>query len=203
MASVNMPVPTPMDVKGDLLSNWTFVKDQWEDYEVATGLREKSKNVRVATLRSVMDRDCLRILKNLEITDDDRKDPAKCIKALESYFKPTQNEIYERYMFYSCDQGPNENVDQWVNRLRQLSKSCNFEAMTDSLLRDRVVLGTKDKAARARMFREKAVNLNEAVDMLRASEVAAQQIKEIDQGTSEEVVHFNKREKANRSPAKS
>ena len=33
--------------------------------------------------------------------------------------------------------------------------------------------------------------------MLRASEVAAQHIKEIDQGTSEEVVHFNKREKVN------
>ena len=66
-----------------------------------------------------------------------------------------------------------------------------------------MVLGTKDKAARARMFREKAVNLNEAIDMLRASDVAAQHIKEIDKGTSEEVVHFNKREKANRSPAKS
>ena len=33
-----------------------------------------------------------------------------------------------------------------------------------------MVLGTKDKATRARMFREKVVNLNEAVDMLRASE---------------------------------
>ena len=32
------------------------------------------------------------------------------------------------------------------------------------------------------MFREKAVNLNEAIDMMKASEVAAQHIKEIDQG---------------------
>ena len=60
-----------------------------------TGLREKSKNVSVATLRSVMSRDCFRILKNLEIADKDCKDPAKCIKAIESYFKPTLNEIYE------------------------------------------------------------------------------------------------------------
>ena len=44
-------------------------------------------------------------------------------------------------MFYSCDEGPNENVDHWVNRLRQLLKSWNFEAMIDSLLRDRVVMG--------------------------------------------------------------
>ena len=61
----NIPVPAPMEVKGDLLSNWAFFKYEWEDYEVATGLREKSKNVRVATLRSVMGRDCFRILKNL------------------------------------------------------------------------------------------------------------------------------------------
>ena len=51
-----------------------------------------------------------------------------------------------------------------------------------------MVMETKYKAARARMFRETVVNLNEAFDMLRASEVAAQHIKEIDQGTSEEVV---------------
>ena len=71
-------------------------------------------------------------------------------------------------------------MDQWVNKLRHLLNSCKFEAMTDSLLKDRVVLGMKDKAARARMFRKKAVNLNETIDMVRASEVAAQHIKEID-----------------------
>ena len=56
MAFSNILVLAPMEVKGDLLSNWIFFKDQWKDYKVATGLREKSKNVRVATLRSVMGR---------------------------------------------------------------------------------------------------------------------------------------------------
>ena len=77
-------------------------------------------------------------------------------------------------------------MDHLVNRLRQLLKSCNFEAMIDSLLR--VVMGIKYKAASAQMFREKVANLNEAADMLRASEVAAQHIKEIEKGTSDEVV---------------
>ena len=120
-----------------------------------------------------MGRDCSRILKNVQRY-------SKVKKALESYFKPTQNEIYKQYMFYSCDEGPNENVDHWVNRLRQLLKSCNFEEMIDSLLRDRVAMGMKNKATRAQMLREKVVNLNEAIDMLRASEVAAQHIKKID-----------------------
>ena len=43
-----------MEVKGDLISNWTFFKDQWKNYKVTNGLRDKSKNVRVASLRSVM-----------------------------------------------------------------------------------------------------------------------------------------------------
>ena len=60
--------------------------------------------------------------------------------------------------------------------------------MINRFLTDQVVMGMKYKAARAQIFREKVVHLNEAVEMLRASEVAAQHIKEIDQGTSEEVV---------------
>ena len=51
-----------------------------------------------------------------------------------------------------------------------------------------MVIGMKYKAARAQMFREKVVNQNLTVDMLGASEVAAQHIKEIGQGTSDEVV---------------
>ena len=42
-AFFNIPVPAPMEVKGDLLSNSTFFKDQWENYKVTTGLRDKSR----------------------------------------------------------------------------------------------------------------------------------------------------------------
>ena len=97
----NFPVPPPVEVKGDLMSNWSFFRDQWEDYEIATGLNDKDKTVRVATLRSVMGGECLQILKYLDIIEDDRKDPKKCIDALENYFQTTRNEIRERYIFYS------------------------------------------------------------------------------------------------------
>ena len=36
------------------------------------------------------------------------------------------------------------------------------------------------------MFREKGVNVNGAIDQLRASEIAAKQISEIEQGHTEE-----------------
>jgi transposase InsO family protein len=183
-----------MEVKGDLPTNWQFFKDQWTDYEVATGLDTKDGKIRIASLRTVMGKECLGVFKCLDISDEDRTDPGKCLQALEDYFEPKRNEIYERYLFYTCDQGPNENVDTWVTRLRQMIKSCNFGAADrDSLLRDRLVLGTKDKAARLRMFREKKLTLTTAIDMLRASEVTSSQIRVIDKSNADETVNFAKR----------
>ena len=49
------------------------------------------------------------------------------------------------------------------------------------------------------MFREKAVDVNGAIDQLRASEIAAQQIWQIEQGHTEESIQFAKKEKPKRS----
>ena len=89
------------------------------------------------------------------------------------------------------------------HRLRQLIKSCNFNVSErDSLLRDRIVLGTTDRAARLRMFREKDLTLNLVIDMLRASEVTSSQIRTIDKSGSDESIQFAKRHaKCRKSPS--
>ena len=56
------------------------------------------------------------------------------------------------------------------------------------MLRDRLVLGARDKAARARLFREKECNLAKAIESLRISEVTGEQLTVIG-GTEEEAVN--------------
>ena len=41
----NFPVPSAMVCKGDLTSNWEFFKQQWQDYQVATALDQKSQAI--------------------------------------------------------------------------------------------------------------------------------------------------------------
>ena len=98
---------------------------------------------------------------------------------MEAYFKPTRNVVYERYVFGKCDQGSDESIDQYVTRLRHLSNSCDFGELTDEFLRDRIVLGTSSIAAREKLFREKKLTLDDAIDICRTSELAAKQLKEI------------------------
>ena len=84
----HFPIPSPMNVKGDLVNNWEFFKQQWQDYEVATGLDKQEQKIRLATLRSAMGKDCLQIFLNLKLSSEQQQDMHECIEALEAYFKP-------------------------------------------------------------------------------------------------------------------
>ena len=41
----HFPVPSPMVTAGDSVNNWEFFKQQWTNYEVATGLEEQHPKV--------------------------------------------------------------------------------------------------------------------------------------------------------------
>ena len=134
-----------MVCKGDLTSNWEFFKQQWQDYEVATGLDQKSQAIRVATFRSVMGKDCLQIFLNLNFGDEEITITSS-LSALEDYFLPKRNVVYERYVFNSCIQTPEETVDGYVNRLRKLASSCQFGTLTGIQ-----VIGIQDTGTKARL----------------------------------------------------
>ena len=44
----NFPVPSSMKVSGDRANNWEFFRQQWEDYELATGLDKRPEAIRLA-----------------------------------------------------------------------------------------------------------------------------------------------------------
>lgn len=176
---VNFPIPSAMKCKGDLVNNWEFFKQQWNDYEIVTGLRQKDAAVRLATLRSVMGRDCLQIFLNLKLSEADKKDTGKCLEALENYFKPKRNVVYERYMFNSSVQESEESINSFLTRLRKLAASCEFGELTDQLIRDRLVVGLRDSVMKARLLRESKLDLVKAVNMCNTSEIASEQLKKM------------------------
>ena len=90
-----------MVCKGNVVNHWEFFLQQWEDYEVATGLDKQDSKIRLASLRSVMRKDCLQIFLNHRILDEHRNNVQTCLNVLENYFKPQRNVVYEWYVFKS------------------------------------------------------------------------------------------------------
>ena len=170
----NFPVPSAMVCRGDLTSNWEFFKQQWQDYEVATSLDQKSQSIRLATFRSVMGKECLDIFLNLNCGTEELTINS-ALKALEDYFLPKKNVVYERYVFNSCFQAPEESIDCYANRLRKLASSCQFGALTEEMIRNRLVIGIQDKSTKARLLREKDLSLDKALDMCKSIEARSRE----------------------------
>ena len=166
-----------MKISGDRVTNWEFFRQQWQDYELGTGLEHRPEPVRLATLRSVMGKDCLEIFLNLELTPEEKASVTSSLKALEAYFKPKTNVVYERFMFNSATQSSEEGIDEFVNRLRKMASSCKYGALTDEMIRDRIVIGVRDKASKLRLLKQDELDLNKALSICRSNEAASKQLK--------------------------
>ena len=193
-----------MICRGDVVTNWGFFRQQFEDYEVATGLDEQTSKVRLASLRSVMGKECLQIFLNLHMMPEQREDVTACLDAIEAYFKPQKNVVYERFLFNSCTQESDESFDAFLHKIRKLAATCNFGSLTDEMIRDRIVIGVKDMGLKGRLLREHGLSLVKAIDLSKASEMAKEQLQRLGQGdreTSKEV-NFVKRTQRHKAKAK-
>ena len=216
MATYQIPAPSPMSFKGDIVENWKEFETAWADYLVATELDKKLKTadnqpdpagqtVVAATLCSVIGADCKKVLNNLpDLTAADRRNPDRIIEVLRNYFLPQRNVLYERFMFNSTNQKAGEAIDQFVLRLRQLAEPCEFGDLKNSLIRDRIVIGTSDESGRERLLRERPVpDLNTCIEKLRAAEVSRSH-REVMAGTaSASVDHISRRKQGSKRQGRS
>ena len=169
----NFPVPQVMVCKGDKASNWEFFRQQYEDYKIAMELCQRQMSVHLASLCSIMGKECLQILWNLSLTAEQQATVKGCLDGLAAHFKPQRNVVYERYVFNSCVQIVEESVDVYVNRLRKLASSCEFGALTNELIRDWLVIGVKDRDL-------KGLSLQKAIEICKSNEITKQQLKSLE-----------------------
>ncbi len=140
-------------MSGDISKSWDNFRAEFEDYELATGLIEKPKEVRAAALRRLMGNECRHIYShNIVLSEEQTKDPKAILDALEDYFKPAKNVIYERYMIGCCKQEVDEPIDSFITRLRERASTCEYRELKDEMIRDRLVLGIANENTRRRLI---------------------------------------------------
>ncbi|UYV81904.1 K02A2.6-like [Cordylochernes scorpioides] len=183
----NIPLPAPILINSQAAENWRFFKSQWDNYQVATELNKKDNNVIRATFLSLIGKYCFNVFLNLDLKEDEKNSLPKIIEALDNHFTPQKNVIYERYIFNTSNQEENEGIDSYTNRLRGLASSCEYDILTEELIRDRIVLGIKDNRVRKKLLMEPKLNLSSVIDICRTAEVTEQQITKLTGQESEDV----------------
>ena len=137
-------------------------------------------------LLHVIGKDALDIFNSFQIEDENLK-LSTVVAKFEAYFIPTNNITYKRYKLFSCDQKSGISFDQYLAELYVLCKSCEFQDLRDSLIRDHIVCGIADNGLRERLLREKNLTLDRTIDLCRAAQSSCVQVKELSK--SEIAVH--------------
>lgn len=177
-----IPPPGPMKLSGDWSANWDIFRAEFEDYSLAVDLVAASSAVQAATLRTLMGPECRHVYKhNLQLTEAERGDVTNILDKLEEYFKPAKNVIYERYVFGCCKQEDGESIDNFLTRLREKAATCDYGALRDELIRDKVVLGITNEATRRQLLREKGLTLTTAIEICRAAELTDMTLRSMEQ----------------------
>ena len=129
-----------------------------------------------------------------------KTDIQKVLELWQNHCIGKTNIIYERYKFNNHSQEQAESIDTYVTTLRALAETCEFGTLKDDLLRDRIVCGVRDKGIRRKLLQESGLTLSKCVDICRANEAAAAQLKDMAPGqTNKEEANTVTRRKIGRS----
>jgi len=112
------------------------------------------------------------IFRTFKLEDDDRGNIDKIKEQFDKHWLGEVNVTYERYVFHQRVQQPGETIEDFAAAadLRKLAKSCAFEQLEDSLIRDRIIISIRDDPTRRRLLQQKNVTLSDAIDACKASE---------------------------------
>ena len=177
MAS-NIPLPGPLKITGDISSNWKRFKSQWTNYELATDLTEDTPK-RTAIFLSCIGSEAYDVFESMVFdNEEDRLSISKVIAAFEQHCIGETNITYERYILNKRVQEDHETFDNFLTDIRRLAKSCEYGTLTESLLKDRIVIGIRDDGTRRKLLQTRKLDLATAIDVCRATEAATRHLRD-------------------------
>lgn len=156
--------PNELSFHGNMAENWAFFNQKFAIYLKATKLAGESEEDKGYILLNRIGDRALKIYNNFTwVSDSEKYKCTSILRQFSDYFTPTKNVTYERYLFFTRNKNDEESYDTYVTELRQLASTCEFSTLTDSLIRDRLILGITDTAMKDRLLREADITLNKAL----------------------------------------
>ena len=110
------------------------------------------------------------IFSSFGLSEDDGKRYDLVKEKFESHFIKKRNPVFERAKFNLCKQEEGEAVDAFITSLYRLSEHCGYGGLRDELIRDRIVIGVRDKRLSTKLQMEEGLTLEKAVSMARQHE---------------------------------
>jgi len=199
--SMNIRPPGELNLCDIDITGLNLWLDAFEDYiELAQpSIDESKKRMLFLTVAGLEVR---KLASGLTILDSGYQ---SLVDALRKHVQPVKSVVVARHKFFSRTQGVSEDVASFVAHLKQLCYACDFndtsiDSVENQLVRDVFVKGLANEKIAESLLKESNLSLIKSVDIAQAMEQAALDIKNLQQGSNQNVMAIqNRREKPNYS----
>ena len=152
------------------------------DFYVRAAYPNANEKTQIQIMLNLAGRDALERSKEFEFESAEVEAKLANWKAkFHELCQPIKNIIVLRHGFFSKHQKEGENFNSFVTSLRSKAKACEFGAMKDEMIRDRIVCGINDSKTRSLLFSEPNLTLRRAIEICELQESAENAQKELQQ----------------------
>ena len=167
--------PDPLDfTKADI--RWPDWKRRFERYRIATKLFKEDDDIQISTLLYTMGNESEYVFTHFALDEKEAKDYGYVIGKFDEHFRPEKNIIHERAMFHQRSQNSGESAEAYIRSLYEMAECCDFGTVKDDCIRDRLVIGVRDKDLSKRLQLKERLTLAETVKIVRQSEIIQDQL---------------------------
>ncbi|OCT91956.1 hypothetical protein XELAEV_18015013mg [Xenopus laevis] len=167
-------------MQGNLEQNWSRFKQRFLLYQRAIKAHEEEDVQTIALFLTVAGQEAIDVYNTFQFAEAEKDNFNAVLKKFENYCVPRKNITYERHVFSSRLQKEHETIDKYVTDLRLKSHSCEFGALTESLIKDQLVMGIHNMKVKEKLLTKTDLTLDHAIQICKASEITQAQLKQIE-----------------------
>ena len=124
----------------------------------------------MSTLLYAMGEDAEDTLLSTNPSEEERGSYEQVIAKFDAFFQVRRNLIFERARFNKRHQTEGESVEQFITGLYSLAEQCDFGDLKEMMIRNRIVIGIRDKALSERLQLDTELTLDKAKCLVRQRE---------------------------------
>ncbi|XP_029551127.1 uncharacterized protein K02A2.6-like [Salmo trutta] len=164
--------------------DWTEYVERLGHFFLANGIIDEAKQRSI--LLSVCGAKTYKLMRNLATPRRPGEIPFGDLVALvQTHHNPKPSVIVQRFKFNCHFRKTGQSVANFVAELRELSEHCEFGAMLEDMLRDRLVCGINEDSIQRRLLGEATLTFKRALELSQGMEMAASNVKNIQKANSE------------------
>ncbi|UYV67845.1 hypothetical protein LAZ67_5002210, partial [Cordylochernes scorpioides] len=156
---------------------WETWRESFEIFAIAVNLESMPLVRQRAILKHIVGEKTVMIYKTFHISENDTYPNVKeMLDMFTNHFKPFKNTIQRRNSFFTCVQKERQGIMKFVTELKHLAQECEFENLTESLIRDRLIIGILDREVKIKLLEDPQLTLPRAISIPMISESTCSQV---------------------------